>query len=84
VQFLQQRYPQVLRERYQVEPESLQPLALLETIGRKRGCLSKAGVDYTKAGEAVLNDLRSGKLGLISLETPDDIPAVTEPFDESR
>lgn len=74
VQFLQQRYPERLRERYEVEPAGHEPLAVLEEIGRKRGCLAKGGVDFTKAGEVVLNDLRSGKLGLLSLERPADIP----------
>jgi aspartyl-tRNA(Asn)/glutamyl-tRNA(Gln) amidotransferase subunit B len=41
------------------------PLALLEAIGNKRGALTKAGVDFTKAGEAVLNDVRSGKIAAI-------------------
>lgn len=80
VQWLQERYPQTVRDRYQIEPEGLTPLALLETIGRKRGSLTKAGVDFTKAGEAVLNDIRSGKLGRLSLETPDDIPALQPEF----
>lgn len=83
VTLLQQRYPAALRERYQLEPQGETPLALLEAIGRKRGCLTKAGVDLTKAGEVVLNDLRSGKLGRISLETPDDIP-VTPPADTAE
>jgi ribosome biogenesis GTPase A len=74
MQFLQERYPQILRDRYQLEPIGQQPLALLEALGKKRGCLTKAGVDFTKAGEVILNDLRSGKLGQLSLETPDDIP----------
>lgn len=74
LQFLQERYPAVLTERYQLNPTNATPLSLLESIGRKRGCLTKSGVDFTKAGEVVLNDLRSGKLGRITLETPDDIP----------
>jgi len=37
-------------------------------------------VDFTKAGEVVLNDLRSGSLGRMSLETPADVPA-TSPVD---
>jgi ribosome biogenesis GTPase A len=73
VTFLQQRYPAVLRERYQLPSEG-EPVDLLEQIGRSRGCLVRGGVDFTKAGEVVLNDLRSGKLGRLSLETPDDIP----------
>jgi ribosome biogenesis GTPase A len=74
VQFLQERYPERLRERYGVDVEGREPVALLEAIGVKRGCLSKGGVDFTKAGETVLNDLRTGKLGLLSLETPADVP----------
>jgi len=85
VQFLQERYPARLRERYQVEPEGVQPHLLLEEIGRFRGCLSRGGVDYTKAGEVVVNDLRTGKLGLLSLETPADIPppSADVPADDS-
>lgn len=78
VEFLQQRYPRYLQERYQLDAAGMQPVALLEAIGKKRGCLTKGGVDFTKAGELVINDLRSGKLGLLSLETPDDIPAAGE------
>ena len=74
ITLIQQRYPQTLRDRYQVEPEGEEPVHLLEAIGRKRGALVRGGVDFTKAGEIVLNDLRSGKLGRISLELPADIP----------
>lgn len=74
VQYLQQRYPERLSGRYGIQVAGIEPVTLLEDIGRKRGCLSKGGVDFTKAGEAVLNDLRTGKLGLLSLETPADIP----------
>jgi ribosome biogenesis GTPase A len=77
VQFLQERYPRALQERYGIDPGNLQPLACLEAIGKKRGCLTKAGIDFTKAGEVVINDLRTGKLGRVSLETPDDIPPTT-------
>lgn len=75
VEFLQQRYPHYLQQRYQLDPAGMQALSLLEAIGKKRGCLTKSGVDFTKAGELVVNDLRSGKLGLLSLETPGDIPS---------
>jgi ribosome biogenesis GTPase A len=74
LQFLQERYPERIRERYAIEPTGREPVQLLEEIGVKRGCLARGGVDFTKAGETVLNDLRTGKLGLLSLETPADIP----------
>lgn len=73
VALLCRRYPGAIRERYQVDPTA-EPAAVLEQIGHKRGCLVRGGVDFTKAGEVVLNDLRAGKLGLVSLETPPDIP----------
>lgn len=85
VQFLQERYPDRILERYGIEPKGREPVQLLEEIGVKRGCLAKGGVDFTKAGETVLNDLRTGKLGLLSLETPADIPpsSTEQPDDES-
>ena len=45
---------------------------VLEAIGRRRGCLTGGGhVDYEKAAGILLRELRSGKLGRISLESPD-------------
>lgn len=86
VEFLQHRYPSALLDRYQIAAAGMQPpLAILEQIGRLRGCLTKAGVDLTKAGEVVINDLRTGKLGQLSLEIPEDIPPPTEaPEEETR
>jgi len=74
VEFLQARYPAALRERYHLDPAAYHPQELLEAIGRYRGCLTRGGVDFTKAGEVVINDLRTGKFGLLCLETPEDIP----------
>lgn len=76
---LAQRYPQLLAERYQLDADAManiSPVALLETIGAKRGCLKRGGVDFTKASEVLLNDLRNGKLGRITLETPEDIASL--------
>lgn len=70
---LKKRYPAILESRYGLAPDEEEPLALLEMIGAKRGCLRKGGVDYKKAGEILLNDLRSGKLGPLSLEHPDEM-----------
>lgn len=78
VALLQERYPAALAERYGVAVGDREPLALLEDIGRRRGCLVRGGVELTRAAEVVLNDLRAGKLGRISLETPADIPVEAE------
>lgn len=71
--FLACHYPDALVERYGLAPSGQAPVELLEQIGEKRGCLRRGGVDYHKAAEILLNDLRSGKLGLLTLESPDDI-----------
>ncbi len=48
-----------------------EPLALLDLISVKRGCLKKGGVsDYAKSSKLVIDDFRSGRLGRISLERP--------------
>lgn len=45
--------------------------ALLELIGRKRGCIVSGGnVDMNRAAFMVLDEFRSGKMGKVSLETP--------------
>ena len=74
-EFLMQRYPQGLQGRYKlaVLPES--PAAMLEEIGRRRGCLVSGGeVDLHRAAEVLLWELRAGKLGRISLEEPELAP----------
>jgi ribosome biogenesis GTPase A len=71
--FLAERYPGALLERYKLEALADEPLDLLESVGRKRGFLRKGGVvDVERAGEVLLRELRSGELGRISFERPDD------------
>lgn len=65
-------YPERLAERYQLDPLPTTELELLEAVGRKRGCLAGGGrVDLNKASEIFIGDYRSGKLGRITLETPE-------------
>lgn len=71
--FMLDHYGKPLQERYRIE--SLPEIAdeLLDLIGRKRGCLRPGGVvDRHKASEILINEMRSGKLGRISFETPDE------------
>jgi ribosome biogenesis GTPase A len=73
---LQVAYPELLAARYRLpDPVALAALpseALLELIARQRGVRSGGRVDLQKAAEAVLTDFRSGTLGSITLETPDE------------
>lgn len=73
IKFLQRMYPDLLLERYGVEAELGDMLEIFERIGRKRGALESGGeVDFDKVSELVLRDLRSGRIGRISLESPED------------
>ncbi len=76
---LLRHYPDRLIERYKIkDPADLPdpaddnaPYALLELVGRKRGCIVAGGqVEMTRASELLLRELRSGKLGRVSLELP--------------
>jgi len=58
--------------RYRLKAMPEDEMALLESIGRKRGCLGPGGViDLHQASEILLHDFRSGALGRISLEVPE-------------
>lgn len=46
-------------------------LSILDTIAEKRKCLKKGGVpDREKAAKLIVDDLRSGRLGRLTLERP--------------
>ncbi len=68
--FLREQYPGRLQERYGTREEGTDA-KLLGEIADARGCLQKGGQpDYQKAAALVVDDLRSGKLGRITLELP--------------
>ena len=70
-EYLLRAYPDRLQSRYELEALPDSENALLEAIGRRRGCLMGGGhVDFDKAARLLLMDLRGGKLGPITLETP--------------
>ena len=85
--FLARRYPTALAARYKLESElpsilertsddpgdTTRAVELLEAIGRKRGALRSGGhVDLDRAADLFLRDLRGGKIGRISFESPQD------------
>ncbi|WP_214691802.1 ribosome biogenesis GTPase YlqF [Exiguobacterium sp. s160] len=72
VRELHARYPEQLKERFKLETLPDDGVELLEMIGKKRGLISGGYVDFEKASELLLNELRHEKIGRISLETPAD------------
>jgi len=72
VGYFRQQYPDLLKQRYQLESLPEDDIVLLELIGAKRGCLGRGGlVDLDRAAKIVLTEFRDITLGRISLETPD-------------
>lgn len=74
----------VLMARYKLKEDDLASTdALLDAIGRKRGCLVSGGiVDLDKARRIILNDYRSAKLGLLTLDAIDEEPYYTDGEDK--
>lgn len=71
---LRRMYPDALRERYKIEPdEELNGYELLETAARKRGFLvSRGEYDIERMANTLLNEYHDGRLGRLTLETPDE------------
>ena len=69
---LRRDHPERLQERFKFKeelPETTE--ALVDAIGRKRGCLLKGGrIDLEKVQHILLSEFRMGKFGKISLDEP--------------
>lgn len=73
ISYMMHYYPEKLLERFKLKELPDDRVVMLEEIGKKRGCLVSGGnIDYDKAAELFLRELRSGKLGQVSLERPID------------
>jgi len=75
LQVLAEKFPEKLKSRYKLEdiPEGIAPEELMKSIGRKRGCIIAGGeVDVLRASAMLLDEFRGGKIGAISLESPED------------
>jgi ribosome biogenesis GTPase A len=70
--YLLQAYPDRVCERYHLDEVPADGLAVMDAIAAKRRFFARGGVpDLHKVSEVLLNELRAGTLGNISLETPD-------------
>ena len=66
--------PEKLKARYKLDSLGDTPLETMDMIGKKRGFYSGGReLDYTRISTTVLNEFREGKIGNITLETPQDI-----------
>ncbi|AUZ26385.1 ribosome biogenesis GTPase YlqF [Bacillus licheniformis] len=71
LRFLEEHYPERLKERYSLDeiPEDI--AELFDAIGEKRGCLMSGGlINYDKTTEVIIRDIRTEKFGRLSFEQP--------------
>lgn len=82
-EYLLEAYPELLKKRYNIEELPSQEVEFLEALGRKRGCVKGGGhVDFHKASEILVNEIRDKTLGNITFETPDMVEQENVYFDE--
>lgn len=69
---LHARYPESLKERYGIAGGT--PLEMLGTVCERRKFILRGGEqDYERAIRAVIDDFRKGRLGQVTLDSPEDI-----------
>jgi ribosome biogenesis GTPase A len=69
------KFPDKLKQRYKLEdiPADMTTDKLIETIGRKRGCMIAGGtVDIQRVSVMLLDEFRGGRIGNITLEKPEE------------
>jgi ribosome biogenesis GTPase A len=68
IKTLYKYYPNLLNEKYGITDIS-DIITVLDTIGRKRGCLMRGNeVDYDKVYTIIINDLKEGKIGKVTFD----------------
>ena len=72
ITYLKERYPLAIEKRFNIE-EMETPAKTLEEIAKVRGCYKKGQeIDYTKAASILVDEFRSGKIGRMTLEYPEN------------
>ena len=73
IKFLGIYYPDVLPEKYAVEPDE-DPYVVLHQIAKNRNCVVKGNeLNTEKAAMLLLDDFRNGRLGRLTLEYPEGV-----------
>ena len=70
-EYLVEHYPSFIRDNFQLERLDEDITMLLESIGRRRGCLQSGGrIDLDRVCKIFIHEFRNFSMGRISLETP--------------
>lgn len=72
IRYIGELYPENIEKRFAIDSFE-KPLETLEAIARKRGCFQKGQeLDYRKAASILMDEFRSGKIGKMTLEFPNE------------
>ncbi len=74
VEYLMEHQPNILLNRYHLKEMPATAIEVFDAIGQRRGAVRKGGfADTHKVAEILLNDYRSGAMGRVTLESPEQI-----------
>lgn len=69
VQIVYEKYPELLKQRFDVDYDFEEFIELYDRFCTKRGFIMRGNeIDYTRAGKAFIDEFRAGKFGRITLE----------------
>jgi len=72
--YLMKKYPEILKQRFDIEELGHDEYTILEQIGAKRGCIkSRKMLDLHKVSSIVVHEYRGNRLGGLCLELPDEV-----------
>ena len=70
-EYLLRAYPELLKARYKIDELPQSDWEFVEMAGKKRGCIRGGNqIDTYKMSEILINELRDGIIGRITMETP--------------
>ncbi len=73
LKIMMELYPKNLEDRYGITELDEDFIETFDTIARRRGCLTKGGIaDYEKVSNIIVNDLKNGYLGNVTLDRIED------------
>ncbi|WP_099352401.1 ribosome biogenesis GTPase YlqF [Fredinandcohnia onubensis] len=71
LRFLEENYPENLKERFGLEEIPDDIVLLFDEIAKRRGSMMSGGfVDYDKTAELIIREIRTEKLGRLTFEKP--------------
>ena len=74
IDFLKEKYPELLTDRYGIDPEDKPSAQIMEEIAEARGFRQKGGhLDLTRTSVMILEEFRNGKIGRIAFDTAEDL-----------